>query len=82
MTPELPQNPTAFSSNTQRLSVALDEAAEEVVLLVLPCPLLAALEVELPAFIDEAVAAEDIVEEVIASHKLPFILGIPAVPFA
>ena len=89
ITPELLQNPTALSSKTQLLSAATDEAMDDAIdeelLLELLTILLLILElvtVVLELDLDVVIAEEDITEEVIAPHKLPFTLGALAAPLA
>ncbi len=91
ITPELLQNPTALSSNTQLLSAGVDEATEEAfdettddaidetagVELLLEL-ITAVLELDFDVVAVDVVAAE----EAAAPHKLPFTFGVPAVPFA
>lgn len=94
ITPELLQNPTAFSSNNQLLSVA-DDAADEVTdeafeeateeettddeLLL---ELLTTLELDFGVLVADEVAAEEATDEVVAPHRLPLTLAVAAVPLA
>ena len=84
ITPELPQNPTALSSNNQLLSAATDDATDEELLLELLTTLLLTLELLTCALLTLALLLDCTldVDEAAAPHKLPVTTADPAVPFA
>ena len=88
ITPELLQNPTAFSSNNQLLSAtddATEEAIDDELLLELLITLLFTLELDantLELDFDELAGDEDEADEVAAPHRLPFTVAVDAAPLA